>query len=321
MKPTIRIAGTGSYLPERAVTSAELAVKVHVEESWIEERTGIHTRHFAAQGESNADMAVAAAQAALKASGYAAKDIDAVIATTLSPDRYFPGISADVQARLKCGRVPAFDISCQCNGFTFGLSVAAGYILSGQYKRILLVSSEIHSRTLRFAHDNKDLCVLFGDGAGAVVIEKSTARAHDRLAFELHTDGHFAGDLAFHRDAKPGRPAQPVMNKTSVIVHSSRSVAEVVQSILRKNGIDMDGIDCVVPHQSNLKLIEEISRRLDCPLSKFIINIDRVGNTSSASIPIALDHAVRSGRIRRGDQLLLVSFGAGFSWGACLLTY
>ena len=315
---TIRFAGTGSYLPPRVLTSRELAKKIRVERSWIEERTGIRERRVAAPGETAAEMGFRAAQAALEAARLAPKDVDCVIASTLSPDRHFPGIAGDIQARLKCGRVPAFDISAQCNGFTFGLQAAAAHVLSGQYRRVLLVSSELHSKYLRFSHANRDLCVLFGDGAGAIVVERAEKKKKSRLAFELHTDGHFAADLCFPR---AGMGGQPHMNKTSVIVHSSRSISEVAHSLLKSQGVPLDAVDFIVPHQSNLNLLREVSRRLDCPMSKFVVNIETTGNTSSASIPIALDEAVRTRKIRRGDLLMFLSFGAGFSWGAVLVTY
>ena len=201
--------------------------------------------------------------------------------------------------------------------------MASAWILSGLYKRVLLVASEIHSRDLIFSHRMKDICVLFGDGAGAVVLEAANPEESMRPLFELHTDGHFANDLAFPRTYANRKQVaiQPHMNKTSVIMHSSRRLAEVVESILRENKVSLHQVDFIVPHQSNKNLLLEMSRRLDFPMSRIVINIQYVGNTSSASIPLALDDAVRSNRIKRGDLLLFVSFGAGYSWGASLWRY
>lgn len=321
MISSIRIAGTGSALASRVITNRDLAHKIRVDEKWIEDRTGIRSRCFAAPSETAADLGAHAAHDALRAAGVTSKEIDCVLASTLSPDRIFPGLGVDVQAKLKCHRIPAIDVSAQCNGFVFGLSIAAAYILSGQYRRILLVASEIQSRYLEINHKNKDICVLFGDGAGAAVIEADPSADKTRPVFELHSDGHFAADLSMHRPAPKKPLPQPVMNKTSVIFHSSRSLAEVTHSIMAKNRISHDEVDFLIPHQSNKRLIEEVARRCDFPMSKVVVNIETAGNTSSASIPIALDQAVKSGRIRRGDRLLFVSFGAGFSWGAAFLTY
>lgn len=322
MKTAFRIAGTGSYLPRRAVTNRELAKTIRVDPEWIEDRTGIRSRCFAAPGESVSDLALAASGAALKSAECTGRDLDAIIASTLTPDRHFPGIGVDLQARLKCNRIPAFDLNCQCNGFIFALSLAASSVIAGQFRRVLVAAAEIHSRELVFRHETRDWCVLFGDGAGAVVVERTGGHTGGRPSFLLHSDGHFADDLSCPRarPEKHGRP-EPRMNKTSVIIHSSRSVTEVCQGILAENRLTLSQVDFLIPHQSNARLIHEVARRLDCPLSKVIINIEKTGNTSSASIPIALDQAVRSKRIRRGDMLLMVSFGAGFSWGAALLTY
>lgn len=317
----IRIAGTGSCLASRKVTSRALARKIRVEPGWIENRTGIQTRFFCEAGETNADLAVKASEKALESSGLEPKDIDLIIASTLSPDRHFPGIGVDVQARLRCGRIPAIDLNSQCSGFVFGLSAAAAYLGSGQFRKVLLVASETHSPYLEFSNRQKDVCILFGDGAGAVVVERST-RGEEGPLFELHSDGNFASDLCLERPAKGKHGlSHPTMNKTSVIVHSSRSVAETVESLLSTAGIGLEEIDWLVPHQSNLNLLKEISRRTGMPMEKIIVNIDRVGNTSSASIPIALDDAVRASRIRRGHRIVLAGFGAGYSWGAALLTY
>ncbi len=320
----IRIAGTGSCLASREVTSRVLERKIRVEAGWIESRTGIRTRYFCAAGEKNADLAVKASQKAIEAAGLEPKDLDLVIASTLSPDRHFPGIGVDVQARLRCGRIPAIDLNSQCSGFVFGLSAAAAYLASGQCRRVLLVASEAQSPYLEFSNRQKDLCILFGDGAGAVVLEK--APKGEAPFFEMHSDGNFALDLCLERPVRTARskkhvPNQPAMNKTSVIVHSSRSVTEVIESILKTAGLGLDAVDWLIPHQSNLNLLKEISRRTGFPMSRIVINIDRVGNTSSASIPIALDEAVRAGRVRRGQRVLLVSFGAGYSWGAALFAF
>ena len=322
--PSVRISGIGSYLPRQVVPNAELAKKVGVDQKWICRRTGIEARRFAARHETTADLATHAGTRAVKDAGLAPHDIDCILASTSSPDRFFPGVAVDVQARLKCRKVPAFDLRNESNGFVFGLSIASAWIRSGQYRRVLLVASEVHSRDLNFDARNRDLCVLFGDGAGAIVLEPRKSReATDMPAFELHSDGHFAQDLVFRRRSRtdPAAPPQPVMNKTSVIMHSSRSQAEVADSILEKHNISLKQIDFIIPHQSNKNLIRELSRRLDFPMSRIIVNIEKVGNTSSASIPIALDEAVKSKRIKRGDLLLLVSFGAGFSWGSALLRY
>jgi len=321
---SIRIAGTGSFLPNQCVTNREIAEKIHVKDSWIEDRTGIKTRYFAGKDMHNRDLAYASAIEALHASKLKSKDIDCIIVATLSPDRYFPGVGADVQANLKCRNIPAFDINCQCNGFVYGLSVASAYILAGQFKRVLLVCSELHSRHLKFDDSNRDLCVLFGDGAGACVLEQSEKSEESILSFELSSDGHFAEDLAYSPSVnrRTGKhDHQPYMNKTSVIAHSSRSMEDAVKKILAKNKISLEEVDYVIPHQSNKKLLRELARRLDLPMEKMIINIDRVGNTSAASIPIALDEAIKDKRIKRGDLLLMVSFGAGFLWGAVLLRY
>jgi 3-oxoacyl-[acyl-carrier-protein] synthase-3 len=323
VKHRVRIAGTGSYLPRRAVPNRELARRVGASANWIEDRTGIRSRFFASPSEKNSDLAAEAASRALRAARLPARAVDCILATTLSPDRYFPGIAVDVQARLGCRRVPAMDLACQCNGFLFGFAAASAFVSSGQFRRVLLVSSELHSRDLRFDRRSRDLSILFGDGAGAVVVEPAGPKGRSFAEFEMHSDGAFAGDLAYGRvpAGRRGPAPRPVMNKMSVIIHSSRSLEEAVSGILARNGKSPRDVDYLIPHQSNLRLIQELGRRLDLAPSKVVVNIASTGNTSSASIPIALDGAVRSGRVRRGALVVFTSFGPGYSWGSALVRF
>ncbi len=326
------IIGCGSYLPERVVTNAELSAKLDTTDEWITSRTGIRQRHLAADGELTSDLALKAAERALEAAGIPASEVDMVVLATTTPDNTFPATATKVQYRLGMVNGAAFDIQAVCSGFVFGLSVADNFIKTGQCKTVLLIGAETFSRILDW--EDRSTCVLFGDGAGAVVLRAGQdgpdanlgETGHNRgpgvLSTHLHSDG--ATNDLLYVDGGPSS-TQTVgyvrMNGREVFRHAVNNFTSIVEEALEANGLSSDDIDWVVPHQANKRILDGTRRKLGLPAEKIVITVDRHANTSAASIPLALDEAVRDGRIKKGDLILMLAMGGGLTWGAGLVRW
>ena len=321
-----RITGTGSHLPPRRVTNADLAAQlaargIDTSDEWIVERTGIRARHFAADGVVCSDLALPAAQAALASAGRQANDVDLIIVATSTPDMVFPATAAILQAKLGITNgSPAFDLQAVCSGFVYALSVADSLIRTGAAKTALVIGAEVFSRILDF--DDRTTCVLFGDGAGAVVLEASDEPG--LLATELHADGRHVGILCTPGTVSGGKViGDPTlkMDGQAVFKLAVGVLEDVARSVLAKAGKTEADIDFLIPHQANIRIMQSTAKRLKLAADKLIVTVDEHGNTSAASIPLALDAAVRAGRIRRGHKLMLEGVGGGFTWGAALVEF
>lgn len=321
------ITGTGSYLPEKVLTNADLEQLVDTTDEWIWTRTGIRERHIATDGEHTSDLATEAARRAMSMAGVAADEIDLIIVATVTGDFNWPATACLVQSNLQASRAFAFDISAACSGFLYGLSIANSYIQSGTAKKILLVGAEVFSRIVDWK--DRGTCILFGDGAGAVVLE---AGEEDRglLSCHLHTDGS-CWPLLYQMGQGSRNPADSStveasnpfvqMQGNEVFKVAVRSLCEAGEEALVANDLTASDVDLLIPHQANRRILEATAKRLGVPLEKVMVNVDRVGNTSAASIPIALDEAHRGGRIKAGDVVLLNAFGGGFTWGSALFRW
>lgn len=326
MIPKSRILGTGHYAPKRVVSNADLEKVVDTSDKWIAERTGIRRRHLAAEHEVTSDMAAAAAKRALEAAGLNAADLDMIIVGTISGDTPMPSCAVHVQQKIGADEIPAFDISAACAGFLYGLTIADQFIATGAANCILIVGVELLSRILNW--QDRTTCVLFGDGAGAVILGASKGDGRGVLSTRIFTDGSLAG--ALHIPA--GGSAEPIteeglarkrnkvhMAGQEVYKAAIKNLTSASTIALKAADLTSAELDWVVAHQANLRIITQVSERLGFPLEKFILNIDEYGNTSSASIPIAFDEAVRDGRIRRGQSVLFCALGAGISWGSAIV--
>ncbi len=316
-----RISGTGSFLPGTPVGNAEIIAAHGLESSdeWIVERTGIRTRHLAAPGVTASELALPACRNALEAAGKRPADVDLIIVATSTPDYIFPSAAALLQAKLGIANgAPAFDLQAVCSGFTYALAVAEKFIRSGSHRCALVVGSEVFSRILDWK--DRGTCVLFGDGAGAVVLEASDEPGI--LATALHADGSHSGILNV-----PGHVCGGVatgdpflrMDGQAVFKFAVRVLADVANEVLETAGMTTAQLDWLIPHQANVRILSSTAKKLNVPAEKCIVTVDRHGNTSAASIPLALDEAVRSGKIQRGQSVLLEGVGGGFTWGAALL--
>ena len=322
--PYSRITGTGSYLPSRRLTNAdlvaELATKgVDTSDDWIVERTGIRARHFAAPEQSASDLALPACQAALQAAGKSAADVDLIILATSTPDMVFPSTAAILQHKLGIAGCAAFDVQAVCSGFVYALTVADSLIKTGAAKCALVVGAEIFSRILDF--NDRTTCVLFGDGAGAVVLEASPTPGI--LAAELHADGKHVGVLCVPGTVNGGQiSGDPLlkMDGQAVFKLAVGVLAEVARSVLAKAGKTEADIDWLIPHQANIRIMLGTAKKLKLSEDKVVVTVDQHGNTSAASIPLAMDSAVRSGKIQKGQTVMLEGVGGGFTWGAVLLS-
>ena len=315
-----RIIGTGSHLPEEVLTNADLEKIVDTSDEWIRSRTGICSRHIAAEGELTSDLALPAAQKALQSAGVAAGEIDMIIVATTTPDMIFPSTACILQTRLGIAGCPAFDLQAVCSGFVYALSTADLFIRDGQAEKVLVVGAEVYSRILDW-HD-RGTCVLFGDGAGAVVLAASDTPGI--LATRLHADGSYKDKLSVPGSVCGGKVwGRPFvhMDGASVFRFAVRVFEEVAYEVLDEAGLKVSDLDWFVPHQANIRIMEATARKLGLPVEKVISTVDHHGNTSAASIPLALDEAVRDGRIRPGQTLLLEGVGGGFTWGAVLLRW
>jgi 3-oxoacyl-[acyl-carrier-protein] synthase III len=318
-----RITGTGSYLPPRRVTNADLAAElatqgVETSDEWIVERTGIRARHFAAPDVTSSDLALPACQAALQAAGRTAAEVDLIIVATSTPDMVFPSSAAILQHKLGVAGCPAFDVQAVCSGFVYALTIADSMIKTGAAKCALVVGSEVFSRILDFK--DRTTCVLFGDGAGAVVLEASDTPGI--LASELHADGKHVGVLCVPGTVSRGQVlGDPTlkMDGQAVFKLAVGVLADVARSVLAKAGKTEADIDWLIPHQANIRIMLGTAKKLKLSEDKVIVTVDQHGNTSAASIPLALDDAVRSGKIKKGQTVMLEGVGGGFTWGAVLL--
>jgi 3-oxoacyl-(acyl-carrier-protein) synthase III len=319
-----RIAGTGSHLPEKVLTNDDLAKFVDTSDEWISTRTGIRERHIAADGETTCDLAYHAAVRAMEAAGVTAADLDLIVLGTTTPDLVFPSTACLLQARLGATGCGAFDVNAACSGFIYALSVADKFIRSGDAKTVLVVGAETLTRMVDWTE--RTTCVLFGDGAGAVVLKADTETGI--LSTHLHADGskkellwNPVGVSVGFRENEKNAGVRIRMTGNEVFKYAVKALDSVVDETLEANGLDRHDIDWLIPHQANLRIIEATARRLDLPMGRVVVTVDRHGNTSSGSVPLALDQAVRSGRVQRGQLLLLEAFGGGFTWGSALVRY
>ncbi|HEY0823728.1 MAG TPA: beta-ketoacyl-ACP synthase III [Ramlibacter sp.] len=320
-----RITGTGSFLPPRRVTNAELAEQlaaqgVETSDEWIVERTGIRARHFAERDVSTSDLGVQAARSALEAAGRQASEIDLIIVATSTPDMVFPSSATILQNKLGVAGCPAFDLQAVCSGFVYALTVADSMIKSGAASKALVVGAEVFSRILDFT--DRTTCVLFGDGAGAVVLEASDTPGI--LSSDLHADGKHVEILCVPGTVFGGKVhGNPLlrMDGQAVFKLAVGVLEDAARAALAKAGKTEADIDWLVPHQANIRIMQGTAKKLKLPMDKLIVTVDQHGNTSAASIPLALDAAVRAGKIRKGDTLMLEGVGGGFTWGAVLLDF
>ncbi len=320
-----RITGTGSYLPPRRLTNADLAAElaargVETSDEWIVERTGIRARHFVGPDMSSSDLALQASLNALQAAGLQAADIDLIIVATSTPDMVFPSTATILQHKLGIAGCPAFDVQAVCSGFVYALTVADSLIKTGTASKALVIGAEVFSRILDF--NDRTTCVLFGDGAGAVVLEASDTPGI--LATDLHADGKHVGILCVPGTVSGGRIlGDPLlkMDGQAVFKLAVGVLEDAARATLAKAGLKDTDIDWLIPHQANIRIMQSTAKKLKLPLSKLVVTVDQHGNTSAASIPLALDASVRSGQVQKGDTLMLEGVGGGFTWGAVLLNY
>jgi 3-oxoacyl-[acyl-carrier-protein] synthase III len=315
-----RIIGTGSYLPEQVLTNKDLEKIVDTSDEWIQTRTGIRSRHIAAEGQVASDLALPAAQRAMQAAGVGPEQIDMIIVGTTTPDMIFPSTACILQSKLGIAGCPAFDVQAVCSGFVYAVTIANLFIRSGQARHVLVVGAEVYSRILDW--NDRGTCVLFGDGAGAVVLAASEKPGI--LATKLHADGRHKDQLAVPGSVCGGKVwGSPVvrMDGGAVFKFAVRVFEEVAHEVLQEAGMTVADLDWFVPHQANIRIMEATAKKLGLPMDKVIATVDHHGNTSAASIPLALDEAVGDGRIRPGQNILLEAVGGGFTWGAVLLRW
>jgi 3-oxoacyl-[acyl-carrier-protein] synthase-3 len=317
-----RLVGFGAYLPERIVSNAELAEQVATSDQWIVERTGIRQRHIAANGELTSDLAIVAARRCLDNAGVEGADLDLLILATATPDNTFPATATKVQAALGMLRGAAFDVQAVCSGFIYALAVADNFIKAGQARNALVIGAETFSRILDWT--DRATCVLFGDGAGAVLLQAGDGQGStaDRgiLSTHLHSDGRYYPLLQVDGGPSLGATVGLLrMEGREVFRHAVANLTAVVQETLAANGLGLQAIDWVVPHQANKRILDGTARKLDFPLERVVVTVDRHANTSAASVPLALAEAVGDGRITPGQLVLLEAMGGGFTWGAALV--
>ncbi|MGB9836628.1 MAG: 3-oxoacyl-ACP synthase III family protein [Candidatus Saccharicenans sp.] len=332
MRRTI-IKGIGHYVPPRVVTNHDLEKMMNTTDEWIRERTGILERHWAEPGVGTSDLATEAALKAIEDAGIDKSEIDFIVAATLSPDHYFPGIGVQVQAKLGLKEIGALDVRNQCSGFIYALSVADQYIRTGTYKKILLVAAELQSANLDFSDEGRDMAVLFGDGAGAVVLEANDSDdGRGVLSCHLFSDGHFVSELWMEKPSSKDNPTfreeffrqgkfYPRMNGRLVFKNACEKMPQAVMYGLEKLGLTVNDIDYLIPHQANDRISQMVARGLRIPEEKVIRNIHKYGNTTAASIPIALSEAVKEGKIKPGMLIALTAFGSGFTWGSAFIRW
>lgn len=319
-----RIAGTGSYLPEKILTNADLEKIVETSDQWIRDRTGIEQRHIAAEGQTTVDLAEQAALRAMEAAGVSASELDLIVMGTTTPDIIFPSSACLLQARIGANGCPAFDVNAACSGFIFALTTADKFIRSGAAKTVLVVGAETLTRMLDWS--DRNTCVLFGDGAGAVVLKADAETGI--LSTHLHSDGgkkellyNPVGVSAGFKLDEKNAGVRVMMAGSDVFKYAVKALDSVVEEALTANGIDKTQLDWLIPHQANLRIIEATAKRLAMPMDRVVLTVHKHGNTSAASVPLALDEAVRSGKVQRGQLVLMEAFGGGFTWGSALMRF
>ena len=316
-----KIIGTGSYLPEKVLTNADLEKIVDTDDKWIQERTGIKQRHVAADGQYTSDLSYEASLKALEAAGIEASDLDLIIVGTTTPDLIFPSTACILQSKLKCLGIGAFDVNAACSGFIYGLSVADKFIKSGTHKNILVVGAETLTRIVDWT--DRKTCVLFGDGAGAAVLSASDEVGI--LSTHIHANGDYGDLLTSNKGPSMGMtdditgPITIAMKGNEVFKVAVKTLGRIVDETLEFNNMQKSDIDWLVPHQANLRIITATAKKLKMSMDQVIVTVDMTGNTSAASVPMALDNAVRSGKIKPGQTVLLEAFGGGFTWGSALI--
>lgn len=340
MKKSV-IKGFGYYVPEKVVTNDDLAKLMTTNDEWITERTGIKQRHYRKNindaEETTAYLGLQASKKAIESAGLTAKDIDYIVFATLSPDYYFPGCGVLLQEMLGCDTIGALDVRNQCSGFVYAMSVADAFIKVGQYKNILVVGVEIHSFGLDFTDRGRGVSVIFGDGAGAIVLSASEDDSvQGILATNMHSEGKYADELCTkfpgtkygwsvrlknEPDAIPDEEIYPHMNGNFVFKHAVTRFPETIHEALEKAGKKVEDLDLLIPHQANKRIAQYVQQQLGLPDEKVMVNIEKYGNTTAASIPIALSEAIEEGRMKRGDLVCLSAFGSGFTWGSVLFEY
>ena len=327
-----RILGTGSYLPEKIVTNADLEEVMDTSDEWIQQRTGIRERRFVEPGVGPTDLGLQAAHRALQSAGLTPDQIDFIIFATLSPEYNFPGCGCLLQERLGLGPVGALDVRNQCTGFVYSLAIADQFVRTGAYRHILVVGAEVHSSGLEMNTHGRDVAVIFGDGAGAVVVGRSETGNRRILSSPLHAQGKYARKLWLEVPSSLSRPRlteemlregrhYPYMDGRYVFKHAVARLQESVLEALADNHLDMADVGLLILHQANLRISEAVVRSLKIPPERVFSNIQQYGNTTAASIPIALDEAVRAGKVQPGEVVVLAAFGSGFTWGATILRW
>jgi 3-oxoacyl-[acyl-carrier-protein] synthase-3 len=327
------ITGTGHFVPPKVVTNFDLEKKMDTSDEWIRQRSGIVERRYVEPGVGSSDLAYEAALRAIEAAKIDKSEIDFIIAATLSPDHYFPGIGVIVQAKLGLSGIGALDVRNQCTGFIYALSVAEQYIKTHTFKKILLVASEVQSANLDYSDEGRDMAVLFGDGGGAVILEPNEKNdGRGILSTHLFSDGRYVSDLWMEKPSPKDNPTFaeeffkkrrffPEMNGRNVFKNASGKMPEAVRIALKHNGLSIEDVDYLIPHQANDRISQMVARNLKIPIEKVIRNIDRFGNTTAASIPIAMDEALKGRIIKDGDIVVLTAFGSGYTWGSAVIQF
>lgn len=327
------ITGTGHFVPPKVVTNFDLEKKMDTSDEWIRQRSGIVERRYVEPGVGSSDLAYEAALRAIEAAKIDKSEIDFIIAATLSPDHYFPGIGVIVQAKLGLSEIGALDVRNQCTGFIYALSVAEQYIKTHAFKKILLVASEVQSANLDYSDKGRDMAVLFGDGGGAVILEPNEKNdGRGILSTHLFSDGRYVSDLWMEKPSPKDNPTFaeeffkkrrffPEMNGRNVFKNASGKMPEAVRIALKHNGLSIEDVDYLIPHQANDRISQMVARNLKIPIEKVIRNIDRFGNTTAASIPIAMDEALKGRIIKDGDIVVLTAFGSGYTWGSAVIQF
>lgn len=310
-----RIAGTGSYLPTRILSNKDLETMVDTTDEWIFTRTGIRERHIAAPDELTSDLATAAAKNAIESAGINVDEIDLIIVATTTPDKIFPSVATMVQKKLGASNCPAFDIQAVCSGFVYGISTASNFITAGASKCVLVIGADTFSRITDYT--DRSNCILWGDGAGAIILQASEEQGV--ISTHLHADGNF--ETMLHVPRKDNGTDTVMMEGSAVFKMAVNTLDQIVDETLAANNMQKSDIDWLVPHQANVRILQATARKLDMSMDKVVVTVDKHGNTSAASIPLALDTAVRDGRIKRGEVLLMEAFGGGFTWGSALVRY
>jgi 3-oxoacyl-[acyl-carrier-protein] synthase-3 len=326
------ISGIGHFIPPKTITNFDLEKLFDTSDEWIQQRTGIKERHYVEPGIGSSDLAYQASLKAIKSAGIDKTEIDFIIAATLSPDHYFPGIGVQVQAKLGLSNIGALDVRNQCSGFIYALSVADQYIKTGTYKKILLVAAEVQSSNLDYSDEGRDMAVLFGDGGAAVILEPGINSDRSILSTHLFSDGNNVNKLwmeipspkekpTFSYDMIDSKRCYPKMNGRHVFINAVEKMPEAVWAALKHNNLTIDDVDHLLPHQANDRISLMVARKLGIPVPKVIRNISRLGNTTAASIPIAFDEALLEGRIKKGDIIVLTAFGSGFTWASAVIRW